>query len=190
MTSPLPTIKAKTNAFGNYIEPERPLIDLPNMVYIEVDEPEYERNGLGRMVGKTLRYEFVDIGQYGCEAMSIGADSSRSHMIYEDMKPTVHGTFKDVEAKSPELAKMLFTRNYGPEMVALGVLRGLALDVDPAKPEDVSRLVNYLNKYHRRATWMEAHGTEVRMANMEALVGNPLPFDWVRIFPDVESGEL
>lgn len=183
-------VKAKTTAFGNYIDPERKLVDLPNMVLVEVDVPEYERNGLGRMVAKTLRYDFTDLGQIGCEAMSIGADGSRAHMIYEDMKPTVLGTFAEVEAKSPAIAKVLFQRRYGPEMVALGVLRGIDMNINPEAPEDVARLVAFLNKYHRRASWMEAHNMEVRMANMEALVGNPAPFDWVRIFPDVETGEL
>ncbi len=183
-------VKAKTTAFGNYIDPERKLVDLPNMVLVEVDLPEYERNGLGRMVAKTLRYDFTDLGQIGCEAMSIGADGSRAHMIYEDMKPTVLGTFADVEAKSPAIAKVLFQRRYGPEMVALGVLRGIDMNINPESPEDVAKLVAFLNKYHRRASWMEAHNMEVRMANMEALVGNPAPFDWVRIFPDVETGEL
>ncbi|WP_298595211.1 hypothetical protein [uncultured Zoogloea sp.] len=183
-------VKAKTTAFGNYIDPERKLVDLPNMVLVEVDVPEYERNGLGRMVAKTLRYDFTDIGQIGCEAMSIGADGSRAHMIYEDMQPTVLGTFAEVEAKSPAIAKVLFQRRYGPEMVALGVLRGVAMNINPESPEDVAKLVAFLNKYHRRASWMEAHNMEVRMANMEALVGNPAPFDWVRIFPDVETGEL
>lgn len=51
-------VKAETTAFGNYIDPERKLVDLPNMVLVEVDVPEYERNGLGRMVAKTLRYDF------------------------------------------------------------------------------------------------------------------------------------
>lgn len=183
-------VKAKTTAFGNYIDPERKLVDLPNMVLVEVDVPEYERNGLGRMVAKTLRYDFTDLGQIGCEAMSIGADGSRAHMIYEDMKPTVLGTFAEVEAKSPAIAKVLFQRRYGPEMVALGVLRGIDMNINPESPEDVAKLVAFLNKYHRRASWMEAHNMEVRMANMEALVGNPAPFDWVRIFPDVETGEL
>lgn len=183
-------VKAKTTAFGNYIDPERKLVDLPNMVLVEVDVPEYERNGLGRMVAKTLRYDFTDLGQIGCEAMSIGADGSRAHMIYEDMKPTVLGTFAEVEAKSPAIAKVLFQRRYGPEMVALGVLRGIDMNINPEAPEDVARLVAFLNKYHRRASWMEAHNMEVRMANMEALVGNPAPFDWVRTFPDVETGEL
>ena len=183
-------VKAKTTAFGNYIDPERKLVDLPNMVLVEVDLPEYERNGLGRMVAKTLRYDFTDLGQIGCEAMSIGADGSRAHMIYEDMKPTVLGTFAEVESKSPAIAKVLFQRRYGPEMVALGVLRGIDMNINPESPEDVAKLVAFLNKYHRRASWMEAHNMEVRMANMEALVGNPAPFDWVRIFPDVETGEL
>jgi hypothetical protein len=183
-------VKAKTTAFGNYIEADRNLVDLPNMVLIEVDVAEYARNGLGRMVARTIRYEFTDINQIGCEAMSIGADGSRAHMIYEDMNPTVVGTFGDVEVRSPALAKALLQRRYGPEMVALGVLRGIEMDVNPDAPEDIAKLVAFLNKYHRRASWIEAHGMEVRMANMEALVGNSAPFDWVRIFPDVETGEL
>lgn len=183
-------IKAKTTAFGNYIDPDRKLIDLPNMVLVELTVPEYERNGLGRMVAKTLRYDFTDIGQIGCEAMSIGADSSRAHMVYEDMEPVALGTFAEVEAKAPAIAKVLYQRRYGPEMIALGVLRGIEMEINPESAEDVARLVAFLNKYHRRASWMETHGMEVRMANMEALVGNPAPFDWVRIFPEVETGEL
>ncbi len=183
-------VKAKTNAFGNYIDPDRKLVDLPNMVIVELDVPEYERNGLGRMVAKTLRYEFQDLGQFGCEAMSIGADSSRAHMVYEDMKPRVLGTFAKVEEMSPPIAKLLFERGYGPEMVALGVVRGLALDIDVSRQDGVERLLLDLARYHRRASWMESHPTEVRFANMEALVGEGAPFEWARIFPSGDPGAL
>jgi|GEM_PF-2847233 len=183
-------IKAKTTAFGNYIDPDRKLIDLPNLVLVDLAVPEYERNGLGAMLAKTLRYNFTDIEQIGCEAMSIGADSSRAHMVYEDMGPVVHGMFSDVHERAPQIAAALMQRRFGPEMVALGVLRGLSMQIDAAKPEDMAKLVSFLNKYHRRATWMETHSMEVRMANMEAMVGDAAPFDWARIFPDVETGEL
>lgn len=183
-------VKAKAAAFGNYIDPERKLTDLPNMVLVELDVPEYERNGLGRMIAKTLRYEFVDLGQYGCEAMSIGADRSRAHMVYADMNPVVVGTVADIVEKSPAVAKFLFERRYGPEMVALGVLSAISMGIDGSAPEGQARLVAFLNKYHRRASWMETHPMEVRMANMEALVGEGGAFDWARIFPDVETGEL
>jgi hypothetical protein len=181
-------VKAKTNAFGNYIDPDRTLVDLPNMVIVELDVPEYERNGLGRMLAKTLRYEFQDLNRFGCEAMSIGADSSRAHMVYEDMKPRVLGTFAQVEELSPAIAKVLFERKYGPEMVALGVVRGLAIGTDPTRDEDVERLLTDLARYHRRASWMESHPTEVRFANMEALVGEGASFEWARIFPSGDPG--
>lgn len=183
-------IKAKSSAFGNYIDPERSLVDLPNMAIVELDVPEYARNGLGRMVAKTLRYEFVDLGQYGCEAMSIGAERSRAHMVYMDMNPIVIGTLKDIEAKAPAVAKYLYERRYGPEMVAVGVLRAVSLGLGVQTAEEQTQLVAFLNKYHRRATWMETHAMEVRMANMEATIGEGAAFDWARIFPDVEAGEL
>jgi hypothetical protein len=187
---PVPAIKAKASAFGNYIDPDRKLVDLPSMVLVELTVPEYTRNGLGRMLAKTLRYEFVDIGQVGCEAMSVGADSSGSHMVYEDMQPVVHGSFSEVVEKSPGIAAILYQRGYGAEMVALGVLRGIEMQIDVTKAEDVARLVSFLNTYHRRASWMEAHGMEVRMANMEELMGEVAPFNWVRLFPGIETGEL
>lgn len=183
-------VKAKASAFGNYIDPERVLADLPNMVLVELDVPEYERNGLGRMVAKTLRYEFVDLDQYGCEAMSIGAERSRAHMIYADMNPVVIGTLKDVEARAPDVAKFLMGRRYGPEMVAVGVLRAASMGLGVATADEQARLVAFLNKYHRRASWMETHPMEVRMANVEAMIGEGVAFDWARIFPSVETGEL
>jgi hypothetical protein len=183
------TVKAKTTAFGNYIDPSKTLADLPSMVLVEVDSPEYQRNGLGRMIAKTLRYEFVDIGAFGCEGLSIGADGSRAHMIYAEMNPLVLGTASEVADRNPALAKELMKQNLGPEMVALGVLRGV--DTDPDNPASVAKLLAYLNKYHRRATWMESHAMEVRMANIEALVdGVDKPFEWRRIFPNVEAGEI
>jgi hypothetical protein len=183
-------VKAKASAFGNYIDPERMLADLPNMVLVELDLPEYERNGLGRMVAKTLRYEFVDLNQHGCEAMSIGAERSRGHMIYTDMKPVVVGTLKDVEMLAPDVAKFLMERRYGPEMVAVGVLRAASMGLGVATSDEQARLVAFLNKYHRRATWLETHPMDVRMANMEAMIGEGAAFDWARIFPSVETGEL
>jgi len=183
-------IKARTTAFGSYIDPERELIDLPNMVLVAVDAPEYARNGLGPMIAKTLRYHFVDTGQHGCEAVSIGADSSGGHVIYKDMNPVVLGSLSDVTDRQPAIAKLLFGRHYGPEMVALGCVLCERHDIDGGSPDGLTRLVALLNKYHRRASWMEAHKYEVTMANMEAMVGNGSAFDWMRLYPGVETGEV
>lgn len=180
-------VKAKTTAFGNFIDPDRVLVDVQNLAVVELTVPEYERNGLGTMVAKIIRYEFVDIKRHGAEAMSIGADTSRPHMVYEDMKPKVWGSFEAVVAEAPEIAKALVERRYGPEMVVVGVIKALELGI---AVDEIPRLIAFLNKYHRRASWMETHGMEVRMANMEALIGNPRPFAWDRIFPDAETGEL
>lgn len=184
-------VKAKTVAFGNFVDPERKLVDLPNLVLVAVELPEYSRNGLGKMLAKTVRYEFTDLdGQFGCEGMSVGAESSRAHMLYEDMNPVVLGTFEEVTSKAPAIAKILYARHFAPEIVALGVYAGTEMGIDPEKPEDVAKLISFVNKYYRRASYMEAHPMEVRMSNIEALVGESKPFDWTRIFPDIETGEL
>ena len=38
-------VKAKTAAFGNFIDPDREMVDVPNLSLVEVDLPEYERRG-------------------------------------------------------------------------------------------------------------------------------------------------
>jgi hypothetical protein len=172
-------IKTTARLFGGRLDPKRQLADLPNVVYAEVDAPEYLRNGLGRMVVKTLRYEFTDIGQFGCEGLSIGANSTRMHMIYEDMNPVVYGTYTQVTERRQEVCQALMRCGFtSTEMMAVGVLRARELEIDPGSDASVKRLVAYLDMYNQRASWMESHWIEVLMANHEAENGHALPFDW------------
>jgi hypothetical protein len=183
-------IKADTRAFGNYIEADRSLVDLPHGVFVEVDMPEYARHGLVRMFARTQRYEFVDIGQMACEAIPLGADSSGAPMIYTDMHPTVLGSFAEVESRHPALAQALFERGLDPDLVALGVVRGIGLGVNPEHREEVSRLIVFLNTYRRRAAWMATHRLEVGVSNLEALLGKAAAFEWLRLYPDAEAAEI
>lgn len=169
-------VPAKTTAFGNFIDPDRKLFDAPSMSLIEVDLPEYTRNGLGRVLMKVIRYEFTDIKQFGLEGMSIGADTSRGHMIYEDMNPVVVGaTHSEAQAKAPaEVVKMLYQQGLPLELVTLGALRHAEFPTD-------AELLGFLEKYHARASWMETHSVEVRFSNLAALTGDEEVFDWDRL---------
>jgi hypothetical protein len=170
------SVKAKTTAFGNFVDIDRSLVDLPNLSLVEVDLPEYERNGLGRALLKVIRYNFEDIGQYGVEGMSIGADSSRGQMVYADMNPVLVGlTHSQVQEEAPtELIKMLYERQLPLELVTLAVLRRTQFD-------GIESLVKFVEMYHQRASWLERHPVEVRFANIEAMTGHPVAFDWERI---------
>lgn len=175
------SVKAKTTAFGNFIDPDRTLVDLPNLSLVEVDLPEYERNGLGRVLLKVVRYNFEDIGKYGVEGMSIGADSSRGQMIYEDMNPVLVGlTHTEAQAKAPaEIVKALYQKGLPLELVTLGALRH-------AEFESIDALAMFIEMYHHRASWMEVHPVEVRFANIEAMTGDTAVFDWSRLIPASE----
>lgn len=172
-------VKAKAAAFGNFIDPDREMVDVPNLSLVEVDLPEYERNGLGRVLLKVVRYHFEDIDKCGAEGMSIGANSSRGQMIYADMNPVVVGqTHTEAQEKAPaEVVKALYQRGLPIELVTLGALRH-------AQFPGIDELVQFIELYHKRASWMESHPVEVRFANIEAMTGDTAVFDWPRLIPE------
>lgn len=172
-------IKVKSFIFGNSVDPQRKLVDMPDATLVEVDLPEYERNGLGRALLKVVRYYFEDLNCYGVEGMSIGADTSRGFMIYEDMKPRVVGATHSeaLEHAPPDLVKALFAKKLPMELITLGVLRR---DDFP----DVEALLEFIEMYHQRASWMESHPCEVHMSNVESETGDRAVFDWPRIVAD------
>lgn len=181
---------AKLTAFGSFIDPARETCVLPGMVFVELDVPEYDRNGLGRMIAKTLAYDFSDAGQHCSVAVSVGADASRSHVIYEDMNPLVWGKFAEIFSKNSALARELQSRHYGPEMVVVGVISASRMELDFNRPDDSIRLFSFLETYYQRATWMELNILEVHLANAQALAGESIAFEWDQIFPPADAGEV
>lgn len=170
-------IKARTTAFGNFVNPDRQLVDVPNLALIEVDLPEYARNGLGRALLQVVRYHFQDIDRYGAEGMSIGADSSRGHMIFADMNPVVVGlTHSAAQQCAPwDTLKALSQLDLPHELITLGALRCKQFD-------SIKKLLAFIELYYQRATWIEANPLEVRFSNFAAESGDSAPFDWDRIF--------
>ncbi len=145
-------IAAKTTTFGNFVDPDRELVDIAHQSLVLVDLPEYARNGLGRaLLGRVVRYHFADLDAYGSEGMSIGADTSRGFLIYKDMNPVVVGkTHAEAQANSgaPDaLIKELIQRGLPIELVTLGALRHDDFD-------SVDTLVADIEQYHARASWM------------------------------------
>jgi len=173
-------ISARTTAFGNLVDTDRALADLPHLSLVLVDLPEYSRNGLGRALMKVVRYHFQDIDTFGCEGMSIGADTSRGMMIYEDMNPIIVGQSHDeAQAKfnvSAEVIKALYQRKLPIELVTLAALRA-------GEFATTEQLVEFVEMYHARASWMELHPVEVRFQNIEAEMGDKATFDWARLLP-------
>lgn len=169
-------VKAKTTAFGNYIDPDRTLFDAPNLALVEVDLPEYQRNGLGRALLKVVRFHFTDTDQFGVEGLSVGADSSRGIMVYEDMNPRIVGiTHLEAQSSAPaDIVKVLYQAKLPPELITIGALRA-------AQYPSIDSLLEFIKTYHARASWMEVHPAEVRLQNMEASIGAPTAFDWTRL---------
>lgn len=142
-------VTAKTNLFGNYIDPKRKLADAPNQSLIEVDLAEYEERGLGKALMKVVRYRFVDIGQYGLEGISIGADTSRGKIIYADMSPVLVGTHFAVQSKVPaDVIRALYQRKLPFELITLGALRHDQF-------ESLDELVQFIEMYHKCASTIE-----------------------------------
>jgi len=184
-------VRTATTAFGNFIDPERELLDCPNWALMEVVIPEYERNGLGCALLKVVRYHFTDIGKFGAEGVSICADSSRGHMIYSDMAPRFVGcSHEEAQAEAPnEVLKSLYLLGLPVELVTLGALRYENFD-------SLNKLADFIKMYHRRASWIEAHPIEVAFANLEAFPAGAdthllaqlgsygSAFDWPRLIPE------
>ena len=177
-TDPLVAINTSTRAFGNFIDPERELVELPNLALVEVDLPEYQRNGLGRALLKVVRYNFTDLNKLGAEGLSICADRSTGHVVYADMNPTVVGSHDEIQKRLPQdLRESLYQRKYTIEMVSLAALRHDQFG-------DLEKTIAFIELYRRRATWMETHTTEVRFANVEESMGLGEAFDWALIEGD------
>lgn len=171
-------VKAKSSAFGNYIDPQRELFDAPQLALVRVDLPEYANSGLGRVLLSVMRYEFTDLdGKFGVEGMSVGADSSRGIMVYRDMQPEIVAqSHADLHKRNPELAEKLRAKGYPPELISIGVLR--ASDADSSFDD----LCRFIDVYHARASWIETHPVEVRFANLEVMAGST-GINWERVLP-------
>lgn len=175
-------IKAKSSAFGNYIDPQRELFDAQQLALVRVELPEYTNSGLGRVLLSVMRYEFTDLdGKSGVEGMSVGADSSRGIMVYQDMQPEVVATsHAELHERNPELAEKLRKYGYPPELISIGLLHAGETD------SSFDDLCRFINVYHARASWIETHPVEVRFANLEVMAGGA-GINWKRVLPSGPS---
>lgn len=166
-------VKANTAQFSSYIDSSRALFDAPSMSLIEVDLPEYARNGIGRALMRVMRYHLADAGCFALEGVSIAADSSRGHVIYQDMNPVVLGSsHAEIQAAAPpELIAELYQQGLPIELVTLGALRCRHFDGSV-------ELLEFIDKYHGRASWMEAHALDVIFSNLTAADGDNEEFNW------------
>ena len=172
------SVKAKSGAFGNYIDPQRELFDAPQLSLVRVDLPEYANSGLGRVLLSVMRYEFTDLdGKLGVEGMSVGADSSRGIMVYRDMQPEIVAkSHAELHERNPEFAEKLRAKGYPPELISIGVLRASETD------SSFDGLCRFIDVYHARASWIETHPVEVRFANLEVMAGGT-GINWERVLP-------
>lgn len=169
-------VAANSRAFGSFIDPDRVLFDAPQLSLIEVDLPEYRLAGLGRVLLQAMRFHFTDLGVYGVEGMSVGADSSRGLMVYEDMIPVVvAANHWELHQTTKDAADALRKKGYTPELISVGVLRSKSIT-------DFDRLCNFIDVYHARSTWIESHPVEVRFASIDAM-GGGVGVDWERVLP-------
>ena len=172
------SVKAKSGAFGNYIDPQRELFDAPQLSLVRADLPEYANSGLGRVLLSVMRYEFTDLdGKFGVEGMSVGADSSRGIMVYQDMQPEIVAkSHAELHERNPELAEKLRAKGYPSELISIGVLRASETD------SSFDGLCRFIDVYHARASWIETHPVEVRFANLEVMAGGT-GINWERVLP-------
>ena len=172
------SVKAKSGAFGNYIDPQRELFDAPQLSLVRVDLPEYANSGLGRVLLSVMRYEFTDLdGKFGVEGMSVGADSSRGIMVYLDMQPEIVAkSHAELHERNPDLAEKLRAKGYPPELISIGVLRASETD------SSFDGLCRFIDVYHARSSWIETHPVEVRFANLEVMAGGT-GINWERVLP-------
>lgn len=174
-------VQASSAAFGNYIDLQRELFDAPQLALVRVNLPEYEYSGLGRALLSVMRYEFTDLGKHGVEGMSVGADSSRGIMVYEDMQPEVVASgHAELHERNPVLAEQLRKKGYPPELISVCLLR--AGDTR----DGFEQLCHFADVYHARASWIETHPVEVRFANVDVMMGGT-GIHWDRVLPDGPS---
>ena len=178
MSSLETAVKAKSSAFGNYIDPQRALFDAPQLALVRVELPEYTHSGLGRVLLSVMRYEFIDLdSKFGIEGMSVGADSSRGIMVYEDMQPEVVAmSHTELHQRNPELADKLRKNGYPPELISIGLLHAGESD------STFEGVCDFIDVYHTRASWIEAHPVEVRFSNLEVMAGGG-GINWERVLP-------
>lgn len=148
--------------FGGFVSCKRELVDLPDGSLVEVDLPHYKRVGLGRALLRVVRYYFSDINRYGVVGISIVADTSCLHVVYEDMHPMNHGQSQSaIQARAPlELVKELYSIGFAPELVTLGAIRY-------REHESRDSLIRFIETYHKQASWFESHPVDVIFSNIE-----------------------
>jgi hypothetical protein len=155
-------------------------MDVQHLGLFEVDLPEYGRAALGRALLEVWQHVFDD-GHTDMVGVSICAATSRSHLIHEGIQPIVVGPSHEAVQSfaGQELIRTLYALGFPVELVTLGVLRHGQFD-------GVEALAAFLRLYHVRASWLEAHPTEVLFSNIEADTGLASKFDWTLLLPESE----
>ena len=171
-------ITVVSHAFWHHIDPTRTLADLPSLAWVTLEAPEYRRNGLGKMVAKTLRYHFTDTDVYFCEAMVVGAECARARIVYTQDAPVLLGDYGDILDANPAVAQALRNLGLSPEQVGLGVVKAGEFGWSV---QNTGQIIAFIELYGLRATWMESNYMEVAVANYEASQGQAQAFDWFNI---------
>lgn len=146
--------------FGCCVSIARGLVDFPNGSLVEVDLPHYKRMGLGKALLRVVRYYYKDINRYGLAGISLGADTSCLHMVYDDMNPVNHGQSQSaIQRDAPsEITEALYSMGVAPELVTLAAIRYREHD-------SIDSLIRFIKAYHEQASWLESHPVEVMYSN-------------------------
>lgn len=145
--------------------------------FVELALPEYAAAGLGKAFCRAKRFKCRDTGRYGYIARAICADSSRFLIVTTLMAPVVLGHSHDeLQAGAPsDWLLALYDQGMPIELVSLAAVRA-------SQFQEVGELVEFVNYYHKRASWLEAHPLDVAIANLESQSGAAIVFDGSRLF--------
>ncbi len=179
------SIPVEAASFMSAVNPSRRRVDLDNFAFVAFDLPEYSRNGLGKAIGRVVRYmphgrvsELLKIQGAVCIAAIFGSDTTREHILYQDMNPKLLALSQQalIEFLPASAQRYLSANGWALDMQALAgaylVANGLTVDRD----EDIEGFAAKVLQYPLQAHYLESNPLRTLLDNETGCV-----VDWKKV---------
>lgn len=167
-------VAVEAASFMSAVSPTRRRVDVDNLAYVAFDLPEYSRNGLGKAIGRVTRYmpqgrvsEKEKVVGAVCIAAIVCADSTRDHILYQDMNPKVLGASQPaVIAYLPATVQRYLSANgWSFDMQALAGAYYCANGITLERDEDIEGFVATVLQYPLQAHYLESNPLRTLLDN-------------------------
>jgi hypothetical protein len=160
-------------------------VDVDNSAIVAFDLPEYSRNGLGRAIGRVTRYmpqgrisEKEKVEGAVCIAAIFCSDSTRDHILYQDMNPKVLGTSQQamIACLPATVQRYLSANGWSFDMQALAGAYYCANGITIERDEDIEGFAASVLQYPLQAHYLESNPLRTLLDNETGIV-----VDWKKV---------